>query len=156
LLTASDVLTDLVTMSRAGEAIAEDFGGDCRAALERLIGADEEGAMGDGGAAADFDIDFVPLRADGFDTPEAGPPTDASTFRPRPDLLRHANEPLYLIRELRKLGELDLTAETDALPPLAEIVPDVPYIGWTGTLRTSTPRSAIEEVFEFVSDDCEL
>jgi two-component system, chemotaxis family, sensor kinase CheA len=152
LLTASDVLTDLVTMSRAGEAIAEDFGGDCRAALERLIGADEEGVSADG----DFDIDFVPLRADGFDAPDDGPRTYAVTFRPRPELLRHANEPLYLIRELRKLGELDLVAETDALPPLAEIVPDVPYIGWTGTLRTCAPRSAIEEVFEFVSNDCEL
>ncbi|PWT71543.1 MAG: chemotaxis protein CheA, partial [Proteobacteria bacterium] len=108
LLTASDVLTDLVTMSRAGEAIAEDFGGDCRAALERLIGADEEGAAGDGGAAPDFDIDFVPLRADGFDAPEEGARTYAITFRPRPELLRHANEPLYLIRELRKLGDLDL------------------------------------------------
>ena len=37
----------------------------------------------------------------------------AITFRPKPEMLKKANEPLYILRELRKLGELDLVAETD-------------------------------------------
>jgi two-component system chemotaxis sensor kinase CheA len=71
-------------------------------------------------------------------------------------MLRRANEPLYIIRELRKLGQLDLIAETDQLPALSEIEPDRPYIGWTGTLRTEASREQVAEVFDFVSDDCEI
>jgi two-component system chemotaxis sensor kinase CheA len=54
------------------------------------------------------------------------------------------------------LGTLELTAQTDALPPLAELSPDVAYIGWTGTLRTAWGREDIERVFAFVADKCEL
>ena len=50
----------------------------------------------------------------------------AITFRPRPEMLRNANEPLYILRELGKLGELDLIAETDDTPPLPELQPDYP------------------------------
>ena len=161
LLVASDVLTDLVAMARAGEAIPPEFGNECRAALERLIG--DEGVNGapaksDKTAPADFaGIDFVPIRADDFDAPaEEGRTSYAITFRPRPEMLKNANEPLYILRELRSLGELDLVAETDALPPLPELQPDYPYIGWTGTLRTSAKRQDIEAVFEFVVGDCVL
>ncbi len=31
--------------------------------------------------------------------------------------------------------------ETEQLPPLAELEPDRPYMGWTGTLRTAAPAS---------------
>ncbi|MEJ2379211.1 MAG: chemotaxis protein CheA, partial [Pseudolabrys sp.] len=53
-------------------------------------------------------------------------------------------------------GDLSLTADTSSLPPLNELEPDRPYIGWTGTLTTDATREQVEDVFEFVSDDCEL
>ena len=56
LLAASDVLSDLVQIVRAGDTIPAGFGDDCRGALERLLGkepTEEE-------APADFDgLDFV-------------------------------------------------------------------------------------------------
>ena len=136
LLAASDVLSDMVALARAGEPIPHELGGECRAALERLIGEDGS-AKSESTAPADFaGIDFVPIRADEFEEPaEQGRTTYAITFRPKPEMLKNANEPLYILRELRRLGELDLVAETDALPPLPELQPDHPYIGWTGTLR---------------------
>ena len=80
----------------------------------------------------------------------------AIAFRPKPEMLKKANEPLYILRELRKLGELDLVAETDELPSLSDLEFDRPYIGWTGTLRTTATRAQIDEIFEFVVGDCEL
>ena len=80
----------------------------------------------------------------------------AITFRPKAEMLKKANEPLYLIRELRKLGELELVAQTGEMPALSEMEPDRPYIWWTGTLQTSAPRAQIDEVFEFVVGDCDL
>lgn len=173
MLAASDVLSDLVQMSRSGEFIAPDFGAESRAALEQIIRSDRpgDGAAEDANspAPAEFEgLDFKPVPAEGFDfTPvpagDDGAATIADTlrsykitFRPNADLLKKANEPLYIIRELRKLGELELVAETDALPPLALIEPDRPYIGWSGTLRTAASRAQIDEIFEFVLGDCDL
>jgi two-component system, chemotaxis family, sensor kinase CheA len=160
MLTASDVLSDLVTMSRSGEAIEAGYGNECRSALQQLIKADGEAAEEDDNspAPADFEgFDFVPVRIDSFDEPaaDAGMPCYTITFRPKPEMLKNANEPLYILRELRKLGELDLTAHV-GLPPLSELEPDHPYVGWTGTLRTTATRGQIDEVFEFVVGDCEL
>ncbi len=162
LLQANDVLTDLVSMSRSGEPIPPDFGSECRAALQQILRANSDGEEigdDDSPAPAEFEgLDFIPVRVDNFD--EAPPENLESeykiVFRPKPDLLKKANEPLYIIRELRKLGKLDLTVETDRLPPLEEIEADRPYLGWTGTLRTSATRQEIDEVFEFVVGDCEL
>jgi two-component system chemotaxis sensor kinase CheA len=167
LLSSSDVLSDLVAMSRAGETAAPGFGGECRAALEQIIehgrgdeviGGDEDG---DEPAPADFDgIDFVPVSVDlddlASEAPGDGKRTFAITFRPKPEMLKKANEPLYVLRELRKLGQLDLVAHTDQLPALAEIVADCPYIWWTATLRTELARAQVDEVFDFVVADCDL
>jgi two-component system, chemotaxis family, sensor kinase CheA len=162
LLQANDVLSDLIAMSRSGEAVPPDFGAGCRAALEQLIEKNSCGEdFGDDGepAPADFEgLDFVPVRAEGFESSDAesGEQEYRIVFRPRAEMLMKANEPLYILRELRRLGTLDLIVETNRLPPLAEIEADQPYLGWTGTLRTSATRQQVDEVFEFVTDDCEL
>jgi two-component system, chemotaxis family, sensor kinase CheA len=165
LLQANDVLTDLISMSRSGDSIPPDFGSECRAALQQILQANSGGEEVDDGAAApaDFEgIDFVPVQVN-FDEPgteEAGAGNGEHefkiVFRPKPELLKKANEPLYVIRELKKLGTLDLVAELERLPPLAELEADRPYLGWTGTLHTTATREQIDEVFEFVVGDCEL
>ncbi len=160
LLTANDVLSDLIGMSGAGEAIPSDFGAECRAALEKLLGAEGAAEEDDDNtpAPADFEgLDFTPVTLADMDAEDAGGRhVYTIVFRPRPDLLKKANEPLYIVRELMKLGELSLTADIGGLPPLSELEPDRPYVGWTGTLATEAARAQVEEVFEFVSDDCEL
>jgi two-component system, chemotaxis family, sensor kinase CheA len=162
LLQANDVLSDLVSMSRSGKAIPPDFGSESHAALEQILHANSGGGQGgddDSPAPADFDgLDFVPVRIDDFDAAEDenAEREYKIVFRPKPDLLKKANEPLYILRELRKLGTLDLVVETDRLPHLADLEVDRPYLGWVGTLRTSAKREQIDEVFEFVADDCEL
>src|SRR5258708_17976111 len=124
--------------------------------MDSLIGQDENG-VGDAGAADDFDIPFVPVRVDDFDAPaeSAGERCFSISFRPNSEFLS-SQDPLFLRQELRTLGTLELAAQTDALPSLAELSPSVGYIGWTGTLRTSWGREDIERVFAFVADKCEL
>ena len=132
LLTANDVLNDLIEMSRAGEAIPPNHGSECRAAQERLLGQDSAaGEENDGNspAPADFEgLDFVPVRVDDADAAgdADGKRVYRIVFRPKPEMLKKSNEPLYIVRELRKLGELELVAETGALPPLGELEPDRP------------------------------
>ena len=151
LLTAGDVLSDLVGMSRAGETPSADYGQECRTALEALMGGegDEGGAPGE-----DFaDIEFTPVR---FDDDEERLQVYEITFRPRPELLKKANEPLFILRELRSLGELELVADASRLPALTEIEFDHPYIAWSGKLTTAASQETVAGVFDFVVDDCEL
>jgi two-component system, chemotaxis family, sensor kinase CheA len=163
LLPANDVLSDLIALSRSGEAIPPDLGRESRAALEHLLQSEAVGADAaeddSSPAPADFDgLDFMPVRADQFDEggDEAVERAYRIVFRPKPEMLRKANEPLYIVRELRKLGQLDLCAELDRLPVLEQLEYDNPYLGWTGTLRTAAKREQIDEVFEFVTGDCEI
>src|SRR5215470_7211653 len=48
LLPASDVLSDLVGMSRSGDAIPAGYGSDCRSALQQLIKKDGEAEEDEG------------------------------------------------------------------------------------------------------------
>jgi two-component system chemotaxis sensor kinase CheA len=160
LLQANDVLSDLIAMSRSGEAIPAGYGSECRAGLERILQTnlpDEGWADGGSAAPADFEgLDFVPVPVDQFADEPPAEHEYRIVFRPKADLLKKANEPLYILRELGKLGALALKAETERLPLLPDIEPDRPYLGWSGTLRSTATRAQIEEVFEFVVDDCEL
>src|ERR1700712_564112 len=52
LLVASDVLSDLVQMSRANKEIEAGYGGECRTALEIIIKQEGGGAAGSGDAPA--------------------------------------------------------------------------------------------------------
>src|SRR3569623_1038058 len=123
LLSASDVLSDLVQMSRSGQEIADGFGAEVRSGLEQIIEQGGGGGHGDGDIApADFEgLDFKPVAVDldeiAVDAPTAlGQNVYEITFRPKAEMLKKANEPLYVLRELRKLGELELTANSDNLP----------------------------------------
>jgi len=163
LLSASDVLSDLVQMSQAGEAVPAGFGNECRTALEHIIEHDQKGAEDDDSPApAEFEgIDFTPVPVDFTPVPAEtevadGPHSYAITFRPKRDMLKKSNEPLYILRNLRNLGTLDLSAQLDCLPALADLETDRPYIWWTGTLQTAATRAQIDEIFEFVVDDCDL
>src|SRR5262249_23104709 len=145
---------------------------ECRHALEQLLGKGKPESSNGAEDAGDFegldfkpvragdddaDFDFTPVQSDSFEgVANDGKQSYTITVRPRLEMLRNANEPLYILRELRGLGELNLIADLSGLPPLSDIQPDQPYVAWTATLRTDAPRKAIDAVFEFVVGDCDL
>ena len=78
------------------------------------------------------------------------------TFRPHPGMAASGNDPLRLLRELKALGELSVTAELDKLPALDALDVSQCHIGWTMELRGQVTREAIKSVFDWVEDDCDL
>ncbi len=72
------------------------------------------------------------------------------------NVLVNGTRPLPLLDELRAMGECQIRAITDAIPPLEALVPTECYLGWDMTLTTDQPRSAIEDVFMFVIEDMTL
>ncbi|WP_029008611.1 chemotaxis protein CheA [Azospirillum halopraeferens] len=80
------------------------------------------------------------------------------TFRPRHDLLMSGNEPAFLLRALRRLGDAEVECHTERLPALADLEAEHLHLWWTVRL-TSGPEvgpEAIDDVFEFVADECDI
>ncbi len=66
-------------------------------------------------------------------------------------------DPLGFIRYLGKLGELvHVEPVADALPVPADYDPEACYLGFEIAFRGDVDKKTIEDVFEFVRDDCEL
>ncbi len=139
LLKSTDILGDLVAASRTGTTKPADFEAASLAALRHTAGETADNP------------------AQSF---HAAPAAAAATLRlriaPLPPLFQRANEPLLLLRELRRLGPLTLTADLAQLPDLAAMDPESAYLAWDATLTTSADRAAIEEIFDFVSDCCDV
>ncbi len=78
-------------------------------------------------------------------------------FRPHADLMRTGNDPLRMFEVLEELGRLTVHCETDRLPDSAEAFdPEGCYLAWTLELEGDATRDQIEEVFEWVEDECDL
>ena len=130
----------------AGDAILRDLqaildGRDDARDDAREDGAREDDAAGAGDAAASAGPDSTIWRI---------------RFRLARDAMAMGTNPLLLLDELRTLGAATVVAQTDAVPPLDELVPTDCHLAWDVVLTTDQPRSAIEDVFMFVIDDMEL
>ncbi|MCC0014368.1 MAG: chemotaxis protein CheA [Hoeflea sp.] len=74
-------------------------------------------------------------------------------FKPRSDLYAKGNEAVLILRELAKLGDLQVRCETDDLPSLDMLDPEGAYFSWLIRVETESNEEAIRHVFEFVEWD---
>lgn len=74
-------------------------------------------------------------------------------FKPRSDLYAKGNEAVLILRELAKLGDLQVRCEADDLPSLDMLDPEGAYFSWLIRVETESDEEAIRHVFEFVEWD---
>lgn len=175
MLRAADVLADHVRAARDGGVVEEARSQALAAALEALnsdtpiapvISAELDDMPGleftpltvddDDGFGDDFG--FTPLAAGIIPLELEGPAlrTWMVRLRPKTALYAKANETGLLLRELKRLGELQVSIDRSELPSLAELDAEQAYLTWTILLTTDRSQSEIQDVFEFVDGDCEL
>lgn len=71
--------------------------------------------------------------------------------------LRNGMDPASFIAYLRNLGQIDsIVVVDDAIPAWREFDPQCCYLGFEIELLAQTSKAQIEEVFEFVQDDCKI
>ncbi|MDO7896018.1 chemotaxis protein CheA [Pseudomonas citrulli] len=71
------------------------------------------------------------------------------------EVFRNGMDPLSFLRYLQTLGEIvDLTTLTDALPAIEAWDAESCYLGFDITFRSAASHQAINEVFDFVREDC--
>ncbi len=82
-------------------------------------------------------------------------------FAPHEDLLQTGNDPALMIRELQTLGALTVVLDDERLPHLDALDAELAYLQWHMTLKatddgTVASQEDIEEIFEWVEDECDL
>jgi two-component system chemotaxis sensor kinase CheA len=83
-------------------------------------------------------------------------------FIPCEDVLCTGNEPYRMFRELQDLaeavegGSLEVIPHLGRLPEFSQMHPEMCYLSWTIIVRADIELSDIEEIFEWVVDDCDI
>ncbi|GIX36211.1 MAG: chemotaxis protein CheA [Lysobacteraceae bacterium] len=77
-------------------------------------------------------------------------------FKPHPSMFMTGNDPLRILRELRRLAEARVEAHLDRLPALSSLDPHEVHLWWEVELHGAVKKAQIEEVFAWVEDECEL
>jgi len=171
LVRARDVLCDLVEQARQGdteplpsaEAMSEEL-----AALSGGKAPSGKAASGKAGKPA------APAAPDPAPDPEpisagkagAEPPAEEEfdlaedrcyriRFAPRPDFQTSGFDALKLFQALRGLGALQVKAE-GAIPPLAELDPDVCPLSWELVLETDRGPDEVEHFFDIYRARAEI
>ncbi len=149
--TCNDILGDLVRESRDGIDHDRTRTDPVLTELDALLGGPVE-AEASPEEAIDFEVTTLAFDLDlGLPDTDTDPdPTWRVRFQPGPMLYANGNEPLFLFRALRDLGELDVTCHDNDLPPLADLDCEHAHLGWDLSLTTSEDRAAIAEAFDFV------
>lgn len=100
--------------------------------------------------------------------PQAAPATEAMCeselpavlyrirFRPPLTIFLSGSNPLFLLDELKEMGESDIVCHSEGRPGPDEINPDHCYDYWDVLLSTSREEQALRDVFIFVEDESEI
>ena len=101
----------------------------------------------------------TPVAIPGLAAPSAaqpGPRRLRVRFRPKVELYEKANEAVVLLRELGRLGAMEVRCDASAVPLLDELDPLGAYLSFEATIETERGAEAAREVFEFCEEDCDL
>ena len=170
MLRAADVLADLVIAAREGtdtdDARAKELveeltalsAGQAAAAAAPEPATETDGEDGPDPFAA---MGFTPLTLH-FDEEDAATVSPGGgyeyliEFTPKPALYYKGNETSRLIRELSRLGAIEVRCNGGGVPALGDLDPEASYLSWTIKLKSDEGETAVQSVFEFVEGDCEL
>lgn len=73
------------------------------------------------------------------------------------DVFRNGMDPLSFLRYLNTLGQMvQVTTVTDSIPAVEEWDPESCHLGFEIDFRSAAGHAAINEVFDFVREDCAL
>ena len=156
-LRSADALSDLLAAARSDGPTNEDQIRELVAELQAFVGAPEpepeNEEVADGGGFAGF----APVALDFGDlAPVPSSQSYEISFHARPEAFANGNEPGVLFRSLMEIGDVQVECDISEVPTLDELEPLTGYTSWKLTVATDEGRGAIDAVFEFAMDDCEI
>ncbi len=148
LLASVDVLREMVEGLKEDRGPDEAVVADLKARLEAAVNQ---------GVTTPADGEKTEAEATAAPAPEEAPDAERRTWlirlKPSPALFEEGSDPVRLFRELATLGELEVTTDTSALPPLEELDPGRCHLAFEARLETAADEAAIREIFAWLGDD---
>ncbi len=148
LLKSVDVLRDMLTAARDGGTPEEARVKAQHAELKRVLSGKDGVSTGELTAAPASEAASVAGAAE--------PVGWKIVFRPHQHLMRTGNDPLRIIRELASLGDLTAECDISELPDLEDYEPEDSFLSWNLRLNEAVDKAQIDDVFEWVEDDCDF
>ena len=150
LLESVDVLREMLTTLQAEEELDVERIAEVKQKLDNLLAGENE--------------EFSPASENESvvtnDSPvvsnDSKPAGWLINFKPHADMLQTGNDPVRMFRELDTLGELTSKPDISLLPDFILMEPENSALAWELTLKGDIEKSAVEEVFDWVDDECDL
>ena len=77
-------------------------------------------------------------------------------FAPNRDIMLTGNDPLRILRELARLGQVSVLCSHDTVPNFVDLDVEQCYLSWDISLTADVSEFEVKDVFAWVEDDCEL
>jgi len=77
-------------------------------------------------------------------------------FSPHTDMLKTGNDPVRMFRELATLGDLSVAVDFQGVPDFYELDPEECHLSWHLKLSGDIQSVEIDEIFDWVEDECDL
>ncbi len=143
-LAARDRILDMLEASESGIPVDPALNEEVIARFRALVPAPAGPLAGE------------PAEEDAAEDPPEELVTYRIRFKPEAEIFTTGGNPLALLRELQELGPCNVVAHTCNMESLDRLEPERCYLFWDIILTTAAGRNAIEDVFIFVEDSCEL
>ncbi len=152
LLRASDLLADIIVVSRdGGDSI------DASAMTAELEHGFDLQSGDDSGPEEEIEYAAVPISIMDMELEQ---PDDGNQYKisfvADMELYLCGHDPRQIFRELSQLGEYSAVCDTDEVPSLEEFNLDETHLSWQIELKTDKNEDEVREVFEWVDSYCEL
>lgn len=157
LLACRDHISGLIDLVEAGRIDGSDATSEAAAPLVRQLRGYLDAVPGTALQLASLPED---AHADALERMDGGGGADDFwhiSLRFEPDVLRHGMDPMSFIRYLGTIGRIvGIATLADAMPADDAMDPESCYLGFEIAFDSKADKAAIEDVFEFVRDDCRL
>ena len=146
LLESVDVLREMLSTLQAEEELDVERIAIVKQKLDNLLAGEDVSAVAP-------DTTEAPAAAEANTSTGAG---WVINFKPHAEMLQTGNDPVRMFRELSSLGDLNVEVDTSSLPDFLMMEPENSALSWTLTLKGDVSEADINEVFDWVEDDCDL
>lgn len=162
-LQSVDCIKGLLSDLQAGNEPEMDHAHELKRQFEAILAG--ESIATDNASPAESDV--TPIDNDAADSPSGSEQSSVDSgamgwridFIPNDDILCTGNEPYRMFRELKELAgdsPFTVTPNFDRLPDFTAMHPELCYLSWTILIHAELEIGDMEEVFEWVVDDCEI
>jgi two-component system chemotaxis sensor kinase CheA len=146
-LSSVDCIRELLRADQSDEPVDQDHIDQVKAGLDKMLGSKQQNQQQKIAASLDDEaLSTSAAKITGWQI----------YFKPFTDMLRTGNDVVRMFRELDELGEMNVVVNTKDLPPLVDMIPEESYLSWDVSIKGDFDKNKIEEIFEWVEDDCEL